>query len=198
MRPLTRRVLDVALRDCARWRAAGHRIGVAVNLSAADLLDWHLPAFIADRLAAHALDASVLELEITESTLMVDPRRAAQALHAPREQGCTTAGDDYGTGCSSLTYLQRLPADVLKLDRAFVAPLLTDERTRAIVRSTPGLAEALELRVTAEGVEEAATPVELRRLGVESAQGFHIARPMPVDALLGWLTDAPAPAASAP
>ncbi len=138
----------------ASWREAGLDISVAVNLSASDLLDESLAERIAGLLAEHAVPAGALELEITESVLMIDPQRAREVLEALRALGLRIAVDDYGTGYCALAYLRDLPIDELKIDRTFIAQVTTDPRSAAIVRSTIELAHALGLKVVAEGVED--------------------------------------------
>jgi diguanylate cyclase len=167
---------------------------VSVNLSAANVTDLDLPAKVAAALARHGLPPRALTLELVEDTLMSSPQRARTVLSGLRAIGVATSIDDYGTGYSSLAYLRHLPADELKLDREFTVDLLTDPRAAAIVQHTVALAHALDLRLVAEGVEDAATLDLLARLGCDVAQGFLVARPMPVDDFLTWLTDhAPQP-----
>ena len=179
--PLTHHVLDLALAQCARWNQDGHPLTVAVNLSVRNLLDPHLVADVASALERHELPASSLELEITESAAMVDPRRATRTLEELDRLGVTLSVDDFGTGHSSLGYLHQLPVRRLKIDRSFVTDLLTDPVSEAIVRSTIELAEALHLDVVAEGVEDDRTFLRLRDLGCFSAQGFGLGRPVPAD-----------------
>src|SRR5919197_1074950 len=152
---------------------------------------------VAGLLTGFDLPASALELEITESTLMIDPERSGRVLDDLRALGVRIAVDDYGTGYSSLAYLQRLPVDELKLDKSFVMPMLEHEAGAAIVRTTIDLAHSLHLRLVAEGVETEAHLRELARLGCDLAQGYHISRPQPADAITAWLhqrTILPAPA----
>jgi EAL domain-containing protein (putative c-di-GMP-specific phosphodiesterase class I) len=116
MRSLASTVLQTALQQALEWRQAGLDISVAVNLSVANLIDTHLPVEVGNVLAGFGLPASALELEITETTLMVDPVRSGEVLGALRTLGVRIAVDDYGTGYSSLAYLQQLAVDELKLD----------------------------------------------------------------------------------
>jgi diguanylate cyclase (GGDEF)-like protein len=187
--PLTAWVLSRALRDARRWWDAGLRMGVAVNLSVANLVDPDLPGLVAGLLAETRLPPRALELEITESVLMTEPGRALRTLSVLRSMGVGLAVDDYGTGHSSLAYLHRLPLDTLKIDRSFVAAM--GREGGVIVRSTVDLAHNLGLRVVAEGVEDPATAAALRDLGCDLAQGFHYARPVPVAELLQALTAPP-------
>jgi diguanylate cyclase len=197
MRSLTSTVLRTALAQARSWRQAGLDVSIAVNLSVANLIDTHLPTEVAELLAAFGLPASALELEITESTLMVDPERSGEVLGDLRSLGVRIAVDDYGTGYSSLAYLQRLEVDELKLDKSFVLPMLEDQGAGAIVRTTIDLAHSLGLRLVAEGVETEAHLRELARLGCDLAQGYHLSRPLPAADLTPWLQQRIGPAGQA-
>ena len=186
LRPLTDTVLELALAAVARWWPT-RRVPVSVNLSAANVNDLDLPSKVAAALAAHGLPPEALTLELVEDTLMADPERGRQVLGELRRLGVRTSIDDYGTGYSSLAYLRHLPADELKLDRSLTADVDTDHRAAAIVEHTVALAHALGLRLVAEGVEDAATGAALAALGCDVAQGYAIARPMPVGDFLQWL-----------
>src|SRR3954470_4417628 len=174
---LTRRVLSLALRPCADWRAAGLDAQVAGNLSAHCLLDRELPRFVDERLAAFDVPADCLQLEITESELVADVVHARQMLERLAARGIRWAIDDFGTGYSSLAQLQRLPVDELKIDRSFVQAMPESASDDTIVRSTIELARNLGLCVTAEGVESEAVLLRLAALGCDFAQGYHLGRP---------------------
>jgi EAL domain-containing protein (putative c-di-GMP-specific phosphodiesterase class I) len=118
---------------------------------------------------------------------MIDPKRSEGVLDDLRALGVRIAVDDYGTGYSSLAYLQRLAVDELKLDKSFVLPMLEEQGAAAIVRTTIDLAHSLGLRLVAEGVETEAHLHELARLGCDLAQGYHISRPFPAQDLTPWL-----------
>jgi EAL domain-containing protein (putative c-di-GMP-specific phosphodiesterase class I) len=128
-----------------------------------------------------------LECEISEHTVMADPVRATEVLARLRALGVRLSLDDFGTGHSSLAYLKRLPLDEVKIDRSFVAGMAEDENDAVIVRSTIDLARNLGLAVVAEGVETAEIMRGLADLSCDTAQGFHVSRPLPADALLAWL-----------
>jgi EAL domain-containing protein (putative c-di-GMP-specific phosphodiesterase class I) len=192
MRRLALRVLERSLRDLSEWRAAGHDLSVAVNLSVSNLQDVALPEQVEMLLEAFAVPAGALILEITEDVLMADAARSQQVMAGLRRLGVRLSIDDYGTGYSSLSYLRALPVDELKLDRSFVSHLTSDERAAAIVRSTLQLSLDLGMRMVVEGVEDAATLAALRAWGCDFAQGYHIARPMPAQQFLAWLVDQPA------
>jgi len=187
LRPLTDTVLELALTAAARWWR-DQRVPVSVNLAAANVNDLDLPSKVGAALRRHGLPPEALTLELVEDTLMADPDRGRQVLGELRRLGVRTSIDDYGTGYSSLAYLRHLPADELKLDRSLTADVDQDRRAAAIVRHTVALAHELGLRLVVEGVEDAATGAILAQLGCDIAQGYAIARPMPVDDFLRWLS----------
>jgi diguanylate cyclase (GGDEF)-like protein len=187
MRRLALRVLECSLRDVQEWRATGLDLSVAVNLSVSNLQDVALPEQVEMLLDSFGVPAEALILEITEDVLMADAARSQQVMAGLRRLGVRLSIDDYGTGYSSLSYLRALPVDELKLDRSFVSSLTSDERAAAIVRSTLQLSADLGMDMVVEGVEDAATLAALQAWGCDVAQGYHIARPMPADAFLGWL-----------
>jgi diguanylate cyclase (GGDEF)-like protein len=187
MRQLTLIVLQTALQQGQAWRRDGLDLPVAVNLSVANLLDAHLARQVDDLLAGLGLPARALELELTEDTLMADPVRSKQVLADLRALGLRLSVDDYGTGYSSLAYLQELAVDELKLDKSFVMRMTQDRGAAAIVRTTVDLAHSLGLTMVAEGVETEAALAELARLGCDLAQGYHISKPLPAEQLTGWL-----------
>jgi diguanylate cyclase (GGDEF)-like protein len=179
MRQLTEIVLDQAIRECRVWRNADHHLTVAVNLSAANLLDSDLTSCVTGILERYELPGSALRLEITEHVLMADPKRAAETINQLRGIGVAISMDDYGTGYSSLSYLRQLVLDELKLDRLFITDLSGRPRDIAIVSSTIDLAHALDLIVVAEGIESLEDWRTLADLGCDQAQGYHLSRPIP-------------------
>jgi diguanylate cyclase (GGDEF)-like protein len=183
--PLTAWVLERAMRDARDWWDRGHRITVGVNLSVANLVDPELPRLVASLLAETRLPPSALEFEITESVLMTEPEKALRTLTLLRGMGAALAVDDYGTGHSSLQYLHQLPLNTLKIDRSFVSEMGSEGGV--IVRSTVELAHSLGLDVVAEGIEDAETAVALKQLGCDFGQGYHFARPVPVEQMLARL-----------
>jgi diguanylate cyclase (GGDEF)-like protein len=184
IRPLTLWVLEGAMRQCKRWRDEGRELTVAVNLSVANLLDPSLPGDIAGLLGRTRLPPTALVLEITESVVMTDPGRAGEVLGLLRSMGIAISVDDFGTGHASLAYLQQLPVSELKIDRSFVAAMLRTRGDRAIVASTIDMAHGLDLSVVAEGVEDEPTALLLTDLGCETAQGFHLGRPVPPEKVI--------------
>ncbi len=190
MPALTAQVLGHAVRQCRQWRLDGLDVGVSVNLSASSLLDQRLPEQVSWLLTSNDLPAGALTLELTETTLMADPDQCKATLVRLKELGVWLSIDDYGTGYCSLSYLQNLPVDELKLDRLFLINL-QNSRNAAIVRSTIDLAHALELRLVAEGVEDQQSLDLLRQFGCDTAQGYHLSRPLPAAAMTSWLREQP-------
>jgi diguanylate cyclase (GGDEF)-like protein len=177
--PLTSHVLDEALRQLREWNDEGLDLTVAVNLSARSFLDAQLALEIPRLLEGRGVEATRLELEITESMLMLDPGRAKATLDRLSAIGLSLSVDDFGTGYSSLANLKRLPVDGIKIDKSFVMDMAHDASDAAIVHSTIGLAHNLGLRVVAEGVENQESWRVLRDQGCDLAQGFHVSRPLP-------------------
>ncbi|ARQ68322.1 putative bifunctional diguanylate cyclase/phosphodiesterase [Streptomyces marincola] len=184
---LTEYVLESALGQVARWRAAGLTVPVAVNVSPRDV---HTPGFagaVAARLARHGVPAGSLQLEITEHAMLEDPQQAADTLAGLTGHGVRMSLDDFGTGYSSLVHLRSLPVSELKIDRSFVARLVVDSEDAEIVRCTVELAHSLGLVVVAEGVEDDETWERLRALGCDAVQGWLVAAAMPPAEATAWL-----------
>jgi diguanylate cyclase (GGDEF)-like protein len=194
---LTRTVLHHATRETRNWAAMGRWPRLAVNLSASSLTDPDLLPMVDREIAESGIDPSQLTLEITETTLMTDPEGALDVMRQLAARRIAISIDDYGTGYSSLAYLNDLPANELKLDRSFTSRVLHDQRTASIIAGTVDIAHGLGLRIIAEGVEDEATLVVLRKLGCDETQGYLHARPMPADYFLWWLAKfTPSPKAS--
>ena len=192
--PMTHWVLDESLAQCRRWiddRPAGDglELSVAVNLSTRSLLDASLVDVVRQALDRRGVPAHLLALEITETIIMTDPPRARRVLTELADMGVTLSIDDFGTGYSSLAYLRDLPVQELKIDRAFVQDMGAGSDDAVIVRAVVDLARNLGLQTIAEGVEDAATWEQLAELGCDSAQGYHLARPMPSKLFEAWLRE---------
>ncbi len=140
-------------------------------------------------LSENTLAEDKLTLEITENAVMQDTVRASQILDELSIMGVNLAIDDYGTGLSSLAYLKKLPVCELKIDKSFVIDMMNNENDAIIVQSTIDLAHNLNLRVVAEGVENAETLERLQQAGCDSIQGFYIAQPMPETEFRRWYTE---------
>ena len=181
-------VIEAALKQLQIWQREGFNPVVSVNISANHLLH---PAFVSQLSALLTQYADILprqlELEVLESAAMSDLARAIEVMKQCKAMGVSFALDDFGTGYSSLAYFRRLPVDVLKIDQSFVRNMLIDSEDMAIVESVVRLAQVFGRSIIAEGVETLAHATSLIALGCHHAQGYGIARPMPADALQGWL-----------
>jgi diguanylate cyclase (GGDEF)-like protein len=187
IRQVTTDLIEATLVQITRWRELGWQLHAAVNLSMRTLHDRNLPHVIAERLAHHGIPPSLLELEVTERTIMSDPQRVTATLADLRAIGVTIALDDFGTGYSSLAHLSTMPLDVLKIDQAFVRNMATNAKDTVIVRSTIELARNLGLTTVGEGVEDELTWTQLRTLGCDTIQGYIISRPKPAAELTQYL-----------
>ncbi|HEX8842252.1 MAG TPA: bifunctional diguanylate cyclase/phosphodiesterase [Sphingomicrobium sp.] len=186
---LGRWVMDKAAATLAEWdRTAGEKLPlyVGVNLSAIQVARDNVAEVVESALKSSGLSGDRLTLELTESSIVQDPGRAQRVFDALKALGPTVAMDDFGTGYSSLAYLQRLPIDVLKIDKSFVADMMVDPDAVAIVRAILSLAEALGMSTTAEGIETVELATTLATLGCASGQGFYFAKPLEADAALEY------------
>ncbi len=188
-RDTTAWVLESVLGQLAAWRKAGLCFQVSINVSAVNLEERDFAETVQLRLLKHALSADVLELEVTESAMMVNAAMALDQLRAVDAAGIRLAIDDFGTGYSSLAYLQRLPAHVVKIDQCFVRDVALGERERTLVRSMIGLSHDLGYRVVAEGIETAEVAEVIAQMGCDEAQGFFYARPLETTQFLEWITE---------
>jgi EAL domain-containing protein (putative c-di-GMP-specific phosphodiesterase class I) len=185
--PLTLYVIEEALDQCRRWHDEGRELGVAVNIAARNLLDPEFPREVHRLVVESGLEPERLELELTESAVLADPRRAADVLGQLEAIGVRLAIDDFGTGYTSLAYLHQLPVHRIKIDRSFIAAMLENSDRAAIVTATIDLARALALEVTAEGVESREVWARLHELGCDSAQGYYLSRATPADEVGRWI-----------
>jgi diguanylate cyclase (GGDEF)-like protein len=186
---LGRWAMDRAVATLAGWdREAGAPLPcyMAVNLSAIQVARDNVAEMVEAALKASGIDGNRLTLELTESSIVQDPERAIRVFDALKALDATVAMDDFGTGYSSLAFLQRLPIDVLKIDRSFVSGMLQDRDSVAIVRAVLSLADALGMSTTAEGIESVELATTLAALGCASGQGFYFARPLEANAALDY------------
>ncbi|OZC69844.1 hypothetical protein CH251_19260 [Rhodococcus sp. 06-462-5] len=183
IRPLTSYVLTHALAQRKQWKADGLDLSIAVNISTRNLFDDTLIEQVCTALTEFDCPPGRLTVEVTETSAMTDPVGATEKLSILHAMGVQVAIDDYGTGYSSLAYIERLPVQELKIDRAFIGGMADNPAHAAIVRSTVELARTLGLSVTAEGVEDEVTMTALRELRCGRAQGFHLGRPTSADRL---------------
>jgi diguanylate cyclase (GGDEF)-like protein/PAS domain S-box-containing protein len=188
-RKLTQWVLDHALAEARAWQRSGHRLDVAVNVSARSLHDDRIVEDVDELLLRHEVDARRLVVEVTESAMVQDPKRADVVLGSLFGRGVAVSIDDFGTGYTSLGMLRKHKIAELKIDRSFVDGMKSTGEDTAIVRSTAELAHNLGLSVVAEGVEDQWTLDMLSTFNCDQAQGFHIAKPMPGPEFVDWLRD---------
>ncbi len=180
-------VIDTALAQMKTWRAGGLNLRLSVNVGANQLQQGDFTERLRALLARHAeIDPADLVLEVLESSALTDMEHVSRVMHTCGEMGVRFALDDFGTGYSSLTYLKRLPAAQLKIDRSFVSEMLDDPDDLAILEGVLGLATAFGRQAIAEGVENVEQGEMLLQLGCELAQGYGIARPMPAAQLPAW------------
>jgi diguanylate cyclase (GGDEF)-like protein len=176
-------VLETACADAVRWRRI-QPVRVAVNISAVQFDEPGLPALVTKVLKQSGLPPALLEIELTESVLLEDGERARDRVQQLRSLGVGVAIDDFGTGHASLTYLQRLPATSVKIDRRFVAEITPECPEPPLLRSIVAMAHAMGMRTVAEGVEDAQQYASLAEMGCDVAQGFFIHRPVEASRLL--------------
>src|SRR2546430_3098012 len=187
LRPMTLYLLDSALRQCNAWRTRGLEVSVAVNLSMQNLIDLRLPNDLARLITSWRLPPGSLELEITQSTIMADHRRATTILSRLNKMGVTLTVDDFGTGYLALAILQSLPVISIKIDKSFVLTMPEDPGNATIVQSTIDLGHNLGLKVVAEGVENVESFNKLAALDCDYAQGYFLSRPLSPEKATVWL-----------
>ena len=187
MRQITHWVLRNTVNQMEQWQNAGYPQHVAVNLSVRNLADETLPQEIRQILDDYSVAPSAITLEVTESSMMANPRLAQEILNKLNALGFLTSIDDFGSGYSSLAYLKKLPATEIKIDKSFVLNMTHDESDAVIVHSPIALAHNMGYRVVAEGVENAETLELLQVLGCDVVQGFYFSKAMPAEQVLAWV-----------
>jgi len=188
MQPLTEHVLATAIAQATKWHNAGENLTVSVNITASSLLELTLPDRIAEMCAQQHLPPEKLILEVTETEAMRDVTRTMDVLLRMRIRNIGVSIDDFGTGHSSLRELQRMPFSEMKIDKSFVLDMANNEDCTVIVNSIIDLGHNLGLKVIAEGVEDVRTWRMLVEKRCDYAQGFYMAKPMPVEEFGRWLT----------
>lgn len=186
IKPLTDRVLSLALNQCALWNKTGLATKLSINISAHLLVDLTMPDRIAAEAASHGLDPKQIVLEITETGVFRDAADTLDILARLHMKGFALSIDDFGTGYSSMEQLRRVPFAELKIDRAFVNGAGQNQKAKAILQSSAVLGRNLGLSVVAEGAETREDWDLLKSLGVDVVQGYFVARPMAVDAVPAW------------
>lgn len=184
--PLTMQVLKLALAQAKAWADAGCRIPVAVNLSARNLHDEDFGNKVSTLLREHGVPAELLEVELTESAVMLEPERAGRILNHLHTLGVRIAIDDFGAGYTSLAQLKHLPISELKIDKSFIQTMHTNADNALIVRSMIDLGHSLRMAVVAEGIETAFAASTLRDYRCDVGQGYHLCRPVDALALMDW------------
>ncbi|MDH3419112.1 MAG: EAL domain-containing protein [Gammaproteobacteria bacterium] len=187
--PITRFVLNSALREAADWPTHWGELSVAINVTPTVIDQVDLPGMILGALGMWGAEAARLFVEITEGAIMANPEASLQVLKELRDLDVHVSIDDFGTGYSSLAYFKNIPADELKIDKSFVVNMLEDAGDEQIVRAVIELARSFGLAVTAEGVEDAKTASALGSLGCDRLQGYYYSRPLPQQAFIAWLDD---------
>lgn len=189
IRLLTRRMIAEAARVAGALRGKGARCPISVNVAASDLLRGDIEEHVLEALGKHGGGLEDLKLELTETSFAQSPDAMRWMMSRLRESGLMLSIDDFGTGFSSLAYLNDLPVDEVKIDRSFIAGLPGKQRNRSIVRATIAMAHELGLAVVAEGVEDDAAMRILREDRCDRAQGYLIAKPLPEDAFLEFVQE---------
>ncbi len=192
--PIGRWVLGEACRQARAWQTAASglpALAISVNLSARQLQQPNLVEETAQVLRETGLDPATLKLEITETVVMHDAPATLAKLEALKQLGVQLAIDDFGTGYSSLGYLKRFPVDTLKIDRSFVKGIGHDVEDTAIVRAVITVAKSLNLKVTAEGIENEEQLAHLQALGCDRGQGYYFSKPLAADRLPMVLVTSP-------
>ena len=187
MAALSETIARQAVQDHRRLLRSGLDLRVAINCAPTELLGHAFLPQLYSAIEESNVPADGLVLEVTEDSFLSDPHRTRDVLLDLRSHGVQVSIDDYGTGFSSLTYLRNLPVQELKIDRSLVRNVAVDNRSRMIVGSTIQLAHALDMRIVAEGVENSADLEELAAMGIDTVQGYHVARPMPAAEIEGWV-----------
>ncbi len=189
IKTLTYWVLDNAAHQCALWNAADMPLSISINLSARVIHDDDLVTTVASALERHCINHNQLEIEITETAIMLDPSRAMEMLSRLNAMGIRLSIDDFGTGYTSMSCLKKLPVDEVKIDKSFVMNMLKDANDTVIVRSIIDLAHNMNHIVVAEGVENKKILERLSELTCDVAQGYYFSKPVPVLAFESWFKD---------
>ena len=191
IKPLTHEVLRMAMQQIHDWGSQGLIYPVAVNISAINLQDKTFPEVIAGLIAEFDIPSHLLELEVTETAIMKEPLIAIENIRNLSQIGIKISIDDFGTGYSSMAYIQKLLVAKIKIDKSFVMDMGSEAKDEMIVRATIDLAHNLGLAAVAEGVESQEAWDKLHELGCDSAQGYHMSKPLPPDKFLEWVENSP-------
>jgi cyclic di-GMP phosphodiesterase Gmr len=186
---LGRWVMETAARQAAQWKADGYNLRIAINVSARQLADPAVVRHFTEALQCANLDPCLVDVELTESCLIENEAAAIDLIKQFRQLGAQVHLDDFGTGYSSLSQLGRIPLDIIKLDRSFVRSINADTKAQALVRSMVAVAQELDFKVVAEGIETESEEMFMKGLGVDYVQGFLYGHAMPAADFERWLQD---------
>ncbi|MBU1621677.1 MAG: EAL domain-containing protein [Gammaproteobacteria bacterium] len=184
---LGQQVLRQACQECLRWQHQGYQVPVSVNIAAAQFANPQLVKQISSLMAELKMPACLLELEVTESALMLDVSKTKSMLGQLKAAGICISIDDFGTGYSSLSYLKKFQVDVLKIDKSFVHEMLTDKGDMEIVKAVISLAQSMNLQLIAEGIEIEAQKEKLLELGCQMGQGYLFSKPLSAEDFYQYL-----------
>ena len=189
--PISKWIVQTVCRQIQQWQQQGIRISVAVNLSPSFFQHRDFEETIERCLSDTGIPPESLELELTEATIMNDPQMVLASMAAMKALGLQLSIDDFGTGYSSLSYLKKLPVDKLKIDQSFIHNIATDKDNAAVVRAVISIGRSMQLKVIAEGVENASQLAWLQSEGSQEAQGYYFSRPLPTQAITQLLKQRP-------
>lgn len=187
--PVTKWILNSALRQCEQCAMLNNEFSLSVNLSPALLNDRGIVDIVRGAIKIWNTPPERLVLEVTENAIMGNPEASILILHELKSLGVSISIDDFGTGLSSLTYLKDMPATELKIDKSFVMQMLDGEKNTSIVKSTIDLAHSLGMHVIAEGIENEQVLNRLIEMGCDYGQGFLMGYPMPYEKMLSWMNE---------
>jgi diguanylate cyclase (GGDEF)-like protein len=187
--PVTKWVLNGAIRQCIEYQNIIPDFTIAINLSPSLLSHRTIVDVISSAVNIWSIDPSHLIIEVTEGAMMTNPRKSLKILNEIHDQGYGISIDDFGSGYSSLAYLKNLPADELKIDKSFVLNMVKDENDMSIVKAAVDLAHTLGLKTVAEGAEDKETMALLSEIGCDYVQGYYVSKPLPYDDFKLWLNN---------
>lgn len=185
--PVTTLVLNSAVRQCVRYQEILPEFTISINLPPSLLINHEIVEIISNAARIWGINPSCLVLEVTEGSMMTDPKKSMDILNELHKHGFSISIDDFGTGYSSLAYLKNLPANEIKIDKTFVINMANDKRDASIVKAAVDLAHNFGLKVIAEGIEDERTLDLLSAMGCDCGQGFYMAKPMPYDDFIVWM-----------
>jgi EAL domain-containing protein (putative c-di-GMP-specific phosphodiesterase class I) len=189
IKPLTRWVLEQSLALRGQLLENGYPLNISVNISPNNLREPDFPLYVQRLMSSHHTHRGAIILEVTETSMMQDPVNSLRALNSLHTTGIPLSIDDFGSGYSSLSYIKRLPASEIKIDRSLVTDLASQAGDRVIVQTTIEMCHSLGYAVVAEGVESAEAMELLDKMGCDMIQGYILTPPLPFDDIIVWLAD---------